>query len=193
MDAPGTYVLVDHSLSRAFNKGAIGMLKATGPVDRVLYSGKELDAVYVGTSSAEGSASAKREIELKAKIAAEIKSNPAIASLTKEVQLERGKQVYMSSCFACHLPDGKGMANVFPPLAGSDYLKADRDRAIRVVLKGLTGPVTVNGVNYNSAMPPQPLTDEQVADVMTYVTNSWGNQAPATTVDDVRRVKNETH
>ena len=107
--------------------------------------------------------------------------------------LERGKQVYMQSCFACHLPDGKGMANVFPPLAGSDYLMADRDRAIRIILKGLTGPVTVNGVNYNSAMPPQPLTDEQVADVMTYVTNTWGNEAPATTVDDVRRVKNEVH
>jgi nitrite reductase (NO-forming) len=169
VDVPGTYVLVDHSLSRAFNKGALGMLKASGPEDRVIYS------------------------ELKAKIEAEIKSNPAIANLTQEVRLERGKQVYMASCFACHLPDGKGMANVFPPLAGSDYLMADRDRAIRVVLKGLTGPVTVNGVNYNSAMPPQPLSDEQVADVLTYVTNSWGNQAEPFTVDDVRRVKNETH
>ena len=193
VDVPGTYVLVDHSLSRAFNKGALGMLKASGPEDRVIYSGKEIDAVYFGSAADEGSASAKREAELKAKIAAEIKSNPAIASLTKEVQLERGKQVYMQSCFACHLPDGKGMANVFPPLAGSDYLMADRDRAIRIILKGLTGPVTVNGVNYNSAMPPQPLTDEQVADVMTYVTNTWGNEAPATTVDDVRRVKNEVH
>lgn len=193
VDVPGTYVLVDHSLSRAFNKGALGMLKATGNEDRIIYSGKEIDAVYFGSQADEGSASARREAELKAQIEAEIRSNPAIANLTQEVRLERGKQVYMQSCFACHLPDGKGMANVFPPLAGSDYLMADRDRAIRIVLKGLTGPVTVNGVAYNSAMPPQPLTDEQVADVMTYVTNTWGNEAPATTVDDVRRVKNESH
>jgi nitrite reductase (NO-forming) len=169
------------------------MLKATGPADRVIYSGKEIDAVYFGAQADEGSASAKREAELKAKIDAEIKANPAIASLTKEVRLERGKQVYMQSCFACHLPDGKGMANVFPPLAGSDYLLADADRAIRVVLKGLTGPVTVNGTTYNSAMPPQPLTDEQIADVMTYVLNSWGNQGATITPDDVRRVKNEAH
>jgi nitrite reductase (NO-forming) len=192
VDVPGTYVLVDHSLSRAFNKGALGMLKATGPEDRVIYSGKEIDAVYFGSQADEGSASVKREAELKEKIAAEIRSNPAIAGLTKEVQFERGKQTYMQSCFACHLPDGKGMANVFPPLAGSDYLKADRDRAVRIVLKGLTGPVTVNGVTYNSAMPPQPLTDEQVADVLTFVTNSWGNSGEAYTVDDVRRVKNES-
>jgi nitrite reductase (NO-forming) len=195
MDVPGTYVMVDHSLSRAFNKGALAMLKATGAEDRVIYSGKEIDAVYFGAAADEGSASAKREAELKAKIDAEIKSNPAIAGLTKEAQMERGKQVYMGLCFACHLPDGKGMPNVFPPLAASDYLMADRDRAIRIVLKGLIGPVTVNGTTYNSAMPPQEaaLNEQQVADVMTFVTNSWGNSAPATTVDDVRRVKNETH
>ncbi len=192
VDAPGTYVLVDHALSRAFNKGTIGMLKADGAEDRVVYSGKEIDAVYFGSQAPGGDASARREAELKAKIQAEIKSNPAIAGLTQEVRMERGKQVYMQSCFACHLPDGKGMANVFPPLAGSDYLMADRDRAIRVILKGLTGPVTVNGVTYNSAMPAQPLTDEQVADVMTYVTNSWGNKAEPTSVDDVRRVKSDT-
>ncbi|AOS43325.1 Copper-containing nitrite reductase precursor [Lacunisphaera limnophila] len=193
LDVPGTYVLVDHSLSRAFNKGALGMLKASGPEDRVIYSGKEIDAVYFGSQAEAGTDSSKREAELKEKIAAEMRANPAIAGLTKEVQFERGKQTYMASCFACHLPDGKGMANVFPPLAGSDFLKADRDRAIRIVLKGLTGPVTVNGVAYNSAMPPQPLTDEQVADVLTFVTNSWGNAGEPYTVDDVRRVKNEAH
>ncbi|MFZ5496890.1 MAG: copper-containing nitrite reductase [Verrucomicrobiota bacterium] len=194
VDVPGTYVLVDHSLSRAFNKGALGMLKATGPEDRVIYSGKEIDAVYFGAQADEGSASARREAELQAKIEAEIKANPAIAGLTKEVQMERGKQTYMGLCFACHLPDGKGMPNVFPPLAGSDFLMADRDRAIRIILKGLTGPVTVNGVTYNSAMPPQEaaLSEQQVADVLTFVTNSWGNSAPATTVDDVRRVKSES-
>jgi nitrite reductase (NO-forming) len=192
VDVPGTYVLVDHSLSRAFNKGALGMLKATGAEDRVIYSGKEIDAVYFGSQANEGSASARREAELKTQIETEIKANPAIANLTKEVRLERGKQVYMATCFACHLPDGKGLPNVFPPLAGSDYLMADRDRAIRVVLKGLTGPVTVNGLNYNSVMPALPLNDEQIADVLTYVTNSWGNSAAPVTVDEVRRVRSDT-
>jgi nitrite reductase (NO-forming) len=195
LDVPGTFILVDHSLSRAFNKGALGMLKATGPESRVIYSGKEVDAVYIGSQASEGSDAEKREAELKARIATEMKANPAIAGLTRDVQVERGKRVYMQLCFACHMPDGKGMANVFPPLAGSDYMLADRDRAIRTVLRGLTGPVTVNGVTYNSAMPPQSdaLTEQQVADVLTYVFNSWGNKGDAFTVDDVRRVKNEAH
>jgi nitrite reductase (NO-forming) len=193
VDVPGTYVMVDHSLSRAFNKGALGMLKVTGAEDRVVYSGKEVDAVYLGSQAEAGSESVKREAVLQQKIQQEMKANPAIAGLTKEVQIEKGKQVYMQVCFACHMPDGKGMPNVFPPLAKSDYLMADRDRAVRVVLKGLTGPVTVNGATYNSAMPPQEaaLSEQQIADVLTYSTNSWGNSAQPFTVDDVRRVKGQ--
>ncbi len=193
VNVPGTYVLVDHSLSRAFNKGALGMLKATGAEDRIVYSGKEIDAVYFGAQAEAGSEAAKREAEIKAAIAAEMKANPAIADLTMQARLVRGGQVYMQTCFACHLPDGKGIPNVFPPLASSDYLLADRDRAITTVLKGLTGPVTVNGVTYNSAMPPQEalLGEQQVADVLTYVLNSWGNKGGEVSVDDVRRVKSE--
>ena len=69
------------------------------------------------------------------------------------------------------------MAGIFPPLAGSDYLLADRERAIRVILKGLTGPIVVNGVKIDSAMPPQEatLTDAQVADVVNYVRSHFGN------------------
>jgi nitrite reductase (NO-forming) len=193
VDVPGTYVLVDHSLSRAFNKGALGMLKVTGPEDRVVYSGKEIDAVYLGAQSDEGTEAARREAEIAARIAAEMKANPAIAGLTKEAQFERGKQVYMGLCFACHLPDGKGMPAVFPPLAGSDYMLADRDRAIRIVLKGLTGPVTVNGATFNSAMPGQAdqLNDQQVADVLTYVFNAWGNSGDAFNADQVKVIRTE--
>jgi nitrite reductase (NO-forming) len=194
VDVPGTFILVDHSLTRAFNKGALGMLKVDGPANRVIYSGKEIDAVYIGSQADAGSASSKREAELKAKIAAEIKSNPAIAGLTKEMQVEKGKQVYMSLCFACHQPDGKGLPPAFPPLAGSDYLMADRDRAIRIVLKGMTGPLVVNGTKYDSAMPPQEavLTDAQVADVLTYITNTWGNKGAAFTTDQVKAMRNQT-
>ncbi len=193
VEVPGTFILVDHSLSRAFNKGAIGMLKVSGAADRVVYSGKEVDAVYLGSAAEAGSVAAKRQDELEQKIAAEIKANPAIAGLAKEVRIEKGKQVYMQNCFACHLPSGEGMAGVFPPLAKSDFLQADRERAIRIVLKGLSGPVTVNGQTYNGVMPPQGevLNPEQIADVLTYVTNSWGNSAEPFTVDEVRKVKGE--
>ena len=193
VNVSGTYILVDHSISRAFNKGALGMLKVSGPEDRVIYSGKEIDAVYLGSQADEGSASAKREAELKQRIAAEIKSNPAIAGLNKEMQMEKGKQVYMGLCFACHQPDGRGLPNVFPPLAGSDFLQADHERAIHIVLKGLSGPVTVNGTTITSAMPPQEavLTDAQVADVLTYVLNSWGNHGDAVTADQVKAVRSQ--
>ena len=195
VDVPGTFILVDHSLTRAFNKGALGMLKVAGEGNRVIYSGKEIDAVYLGAQAEAGSDSAKREAELKRQIAAEIKSNPAIAGLTKEMQAEKGKQVYMGLCFACHQPDGKGLPMAFPPLAGSDFLLADRDRAVRIVLKGLTGPVTVNGQTINSAMPPQEavLTDQQVADVLTYVYNAWGNKGDAFTADQVKALRNQNH
>ncbi|PTY05953.1 nitrite reductase, copper-containing [Opitutaceae bacterium EW11] len=191
VNVPGTYVMVDHSLSRAFNKGALGMLKVDGPANRVIYSGKEVDEVYLGSQAPAGSESAKREAELQVKIQREISANPVIAGLTKEAQIERGKQVFMGVCFACHQPDGKGLPGVYPPLAKSDFLMADRDRATRIVLKGLTGPVTVNGKTFNSVMPPQEsvLTEQQVADVLTFVVNSWGNSGEAFKVDDVRRVK----
>ena len=122
-------------------------------------------------------------------------SVPTPRGPAKDLRSERGRDVYLGLCFACHLPDGKGVAGVFPPLAASDYLMADCDRAAHTVLKGLIGPIKVNGVEYNSAMPPleATLTEQQVADVLTYVTNEWGNKAEPYTVDDVRRVKNESH
>lgn len=195
VDVPGTLVLVDHSLSRAFNKGALGMLKVSGPENRVIYSGKEIDAMYLGAQAEAGSDSMKRETELKEKIAAEIKSNPAITELRKEVQIEKGKQVYMGLCVACHQADGKGLQPAFPPLAAADYMLADRERAIRVVLKGMSGPVTVNGKKYDSAMPPQEavLTDQQVADVLTYAFNAWGNTGDAFTRDQVKVIRNESN
>ena len=189
---PGTFVLVDHSITRAFNKGALGMLKVNGPRNRAIYSGKEIDAVYLGAQADAGSESAKREAELKDQLAAEIKANPAIAGLTKEAQIEKGKQVYMGLCFACHQPDGKGLPGIFPPLAGSDFLKADKERAIRIVLKGLSGPVTINGQTFNNLMPPQDFADSQLADALTYVMNSWGNAFGSVTTDEVKQIRSQT-
>jgi nitrite reductase (NO-forming) len=191
VDVPGTFILVDHSLSRAFNKGALGMLKVTGPENRVLYSGKEIDEVYIGQQSAAGSAASTREAQLVVQKAEAIARNPEIANITKEIQLERGKKVFLTACFACHMAEGQGLPGVFPPLAGSDYLKADKLRAVRTVLKGLTGPITVNGKPYNNMMPPQEFTDDQVADALTYVMNSWGNDYGSVSAEEVKRVRRD--
>ena len=191
VEVPGTLVLVDHSLSRAFNKGAIGMIKVSGPETPVIYSGKEVDEVYIGDSSDAGAAAGRREAALVAKRAEVIASNVEIGNITREIQMERGKKVYLTSCFACHTATGEGLPGIFPPLAKSDYLQADKSRAVRNVTKGLSGPITVNGKAYNNIMPPQMLDDDQVANVLTYVMNSWGNEFGVVTRDDVKRARAE--
>ena len=105
--------------------------------------------------------------------------------------MERGKKAFLTSCFACHLANGEGLPAVFPPLAGSDYLKADKDRAIKTVIKGLSGPITVNGKPYNNLMPPHDFSDEQTADVLTYVMNTWGNDFGSVSTTDVKRVRGD--
>lgn len=91
--------------------------------------------------------------------------------------MEAGKGVYNGICMACHLGEGQGIAGVFPPLAKSDYLMEDTDRAIKTLIKGMSGEVTVNGTKYNQVMPPTGLDDQDIADVLNYVMNSWGNKA----------------
>ncbi len=101
--------------------------------------------------------------------------------------VKRGQAVYTTTCVSCHQLNGAGVPGVFPPLAKSDYLMSDAKRAIRTVLHGLEGEITVNGEPYNQQMPSQShLTDEQVADVLNYVRNTWGNQGPAVTPEQVK-------
>jgi nitrite reductase (NO-forming) len=95
----------------------------------------------------------------------------------------------MMACFACHQPDGRGLPGIFPPLAGSDFLKADRQRAIGIPLRGLTGTVVVNGKTYNSIMPPQAFSDRQLADALTYVMNSWGNDYGTVSTEEVAKAR----
>ena len=192
VEVPGTYVLVDHALFRAFNKGALGMLKVEGPQNQLVYSGKEVDAVYLG-KAAEGSDAEKKLTALKAEVAQEIKSNPKIAGLTKEIQIQKGKAVYLQTCFVCHQPEGQGVPAQIPPLAKSDFLSAkDKDNIIRGVVAGRTGPITVNGKPYNGTMIPLAyLNDEQIANVLTYVCNSWGNTGDAISVQDVAKIRQE--
>jgi mono/diheme cytochrome c family protein len=86
-----------------------------------------------------------------------------------------GKEIYQEFCMTCHLANGKGSETV-PPLAGSDWLQTKRKESIHAVKFGQSGPIKVNGKNYNNTMPPMGLTDEEVADVMNYVMHSWGNK-----------------
>ncbi len=175
LQVPGTFVLVDHSIFRAFNKGALGLLKVEGPPDVVVYSGKEIDEVYLGDQSDEGSA---------------LKRAPDAEGDGLEAQMKRGQATYLGICSTCHQKDGKGLAGVFPPLENSDYMMADQERSIRLVLAGLTGPIKVNGKDYNGVMPPLAnLTDHEVADVLTYARNSFGNKGDAVKDAEVAKVR----
>ncbi|WP_341836184.1 c-type cytochrome [Chitinophaga pollutisoli] len=111
------------------------------------------------------------------------------APVTVEARIANGKAIYTKTCQACHQENGAGIPNAFPPLAKSDYLNEDVNRAIQIVLHGKTGEVTVNGVTYNSAMPAQTLSHQEVADVLTYVYNSWGNKAQEVTAEMVDAAK----
>ena len=81
---------------------------------------------------------------------------------------------------------------MFPPLAKSDFLMADKSRAITAIIKGLSGPIKVNDKDFNGVMPPVAINDEQVAQVLTYVRNEWGNTGDIVTVDEVRKVRAES-
>jgi nitrite reductase (NO-forming) len=192
-EVPGTYVLVDHSLFRAFNKGALGMLKVDGPPNLLAYSGKEVDAVYLGKAAEAGSDAEKRVMALKAEVAHEISTNPKIAGLTKEIQVQKGKSVYMQTCFVCHQTEGQGVPGQIPPLAKSDFLAGmSKEDYIRGVLLGRTGKITVNGKDYNGIMIPiNYLSDEQIANVLTYVRNSFGNSGDAVSIQEVAQIRQQ--
>lgn len=98
--------------------------------------------------------------------------------LSKELasSIERGSEIYTDFCISCHLPNGEGIPKAFPPLAGSDYLKNNRELSIKAIKYGQQGNLTVNGVTYNNVMAPMGLSDDEVADVMNYITNTWDNK-----------------
>jgi len=176
---PGSYVLVDHSIFRAFNKGALAILKVEGPEDKSIYSGKELDAVYLGDRS---------QPNLSAVSAAARAASGGVLTVTDQV--EAGKALFQGTCSVCHQPNGAGMEGVFPPLAGSDFLAANPRQAIPILLQGRKGKITVNGKTYDSVMPPMSqLNDDEVANILTYVLNSWGNPGGRIDMEEVRKVR----
>jgi nitrite reductase (NO-forming)/hydroxylamine reductase len=123
---------------------------------------------------------------------AEHKAEMKAGSTDLASQVAAGEKVYQTYCTACHQPNGQGLAGAFPPLAGSDYLLADKNRAISTVVNGLSGEITVNGVKYNAVMPNLSyLKDEQIANVVTYVMNSWGNEGYQVSAAEVAAVRND--
>lgn len=99
-----------------------------------------------------------------------------------------GQDIYARACASCHMGSGDGIANVYPPLAKSDYL-ADREKTILQVIKGSSGPMVVNGKQYNNVMPPQQLNDEEVAAVLTYIYTNMGNAGNVVTSAEVKAVR----
>ncbi len=100
--------------------------------------------------------------------------------------ITRGKEVYETQCVTCHMDHGQGIESVYPPLAKSDYLMADKKRSIVQVLYGVSGEIKVNGVTYDGAMSGFDLNDQEVSDVLNYVRNSFGNKGPAVTPNEVK-------
>ncbi|MGZ3803558.1 MAG: copper-containing nitrite reductase [Pseudobdellovibrionaceae bacterium] len=175
LDNPSTYILVDHAIFRAFNKGALGMLKVQGDKDPMIYTGKQSDTVYLP----EGGATQKMP---------EVKAPEKILAKNMEERIQAGQVVFKHNCAACHQVDGQGLKGAFPPLAKSDFIP-NRKAIIKTVLEGRQGKITVNGVEYNGVMPSLGLDDEDIANVLTYVTNSWGNKAPEILPSEVKSLR----
>ncbi|MAL85256.1 MAG: hypothetical protein CMI23_02730 [Opitutae bacterium] len=132
--------------------------------------------------------------------AIEVDSNATQLPSWLAEQISSGKEIYMKAapggglCFTCHQPNGQGLAGQFPPLAGSDWVLGDKERLIKITMHGLMGEIEVNGVKYNNVMappgiPPGSLTNQQIADVLTYIRNDWGNSASSISKEEVKTIR----
>jgi mono/diheme cytochrome c family protein len=121
------------------------------------------------------------------KPAAKATTDPAMAA-----SITRGAVVYKNVCITCHQADGGGVPNMNPPLIKTQYVLGDKARLAHIVLAGLAEPIEIDGDEYKQHMPAQGyLTDQQVADVLTYVRNNFGNKASAVQVAEVKAVRDK--
>lgn len=121
-------------------------------------------------------------------VASDAPADPAGAG---GVDLQRGGELYAGRCAACHQATGLGLPGLAPPIDGTQWATGDPDRMVKIVLHGLAGPITVKGVEWNSAMPPwgPSMTDDEISAVISYVRTSWSNDASHVTTADVTRVR----
>lgn len=127
---------------------------------------------------------------------ADLRATPAVVRSTERkfaadpAVHERGKEIYATTCIACHQPDGKGLAAAFPPIDGSDWLTGDPSVPVRILLHGLMGPVKVLGQDFNSVMPSHAtLDDGKISDILTYVRQNWSNDAAPVTAAEVKALR----
>ena len=177
---PGTFNIVDHSIFRAFNQGALAQLVVTGQADKNIYSGKIADQFYYPPVPADAGKKDKPAIE-------PTMPEPSFADRFKD-----GHTLFESNCSGCHQSTGLGVPGSFPPLAKSDFLMGRQDKGIGVLLHGINNePITVNGKNFKGVMPQLSLTDDQVASILTYVRNSWGNKSAQVKEGDVKKLRGQ--
>jgi nitrite reductase (NO-forming) len=171
---PGNLTIVDHSLTRAFNKGAVGLLTVSGEARPDIYS--------------QGVKTPLSEVAPVAPVA------KAAEPVSGDTRLARGKSVFERVCAACHLPDGSGVAGAFPPLANSDFFQERPYEMANIVLHGRSGELVVNGQHYNGVMPAQDLNDDDIAAVINYINVELNKGKPVLTpamVKDMRLIKQQ--
>lgn len=176
-ETPGSLTLVDHSIFRAFNKGALAQIKVSGKEDHTIFSGKQKDMVYQPEGSAVQSIT-------------KAKSPGVIPEKSMADRMKSGMILYEANCAACHQKNGEGLTGAFPPLAKSDYMMALKDKGVSIPLHGLSGKIKVNGVEYDGIMPQIQLSNDEIASIMTYVRNSWGNKGDLVTAAEVEKSRN---
>jgi len=173
-EVASTLNLVDHSIFRTFNKGALAQIEVKGNLNKDIFTGNEFTKVYM----LEGAAMQEHSKTVK---------TPTVLDMAGS--MKQGARLYTQNCMSCHQSKGEGVAQAFPPLAISDYLMADKKRAINILLHGLEGNIKVNGQTYNSIMPKLTLNDEEIANILTYVRNSWGNKGDQVLANEVKALR----
>ncbi|MCL5020901.1 MAG: copper-containing nitrite reductase [Bacteroidetes bacterium] len=190
-EVPGTYTFVDHSIFRAFNKGAMGQIIVSGSPSPELFSGKQEDEIYLGGQSA---AQEPSYGDMNGGHEPQETAAPGTARNSQQVSMtgdpgDTGEHIFGRTCIACHQANAKGIPRVFPPLSGSDFLRSNKYRAIDFVMHGHSGRLVVNGTTFNNTMPPQPLNDNQISNVLTYVRTHFGNSMSPVTVREVEMIR----
>ena len=178
-DAKGTLYKITYN--KAAKNTAVNKTSSTTGSNTAMTSTKASSTKTVTKKSSSSNA---------AKASAAVTTTPAKTTvMNTKGNLAAGKTVYMQTCVTCHQPDGGGVMNMNPPIVKSSYVQGDKKRLVNIILKGMSRQ-EINGETYSGVMPSfAHLTDKQVADVTTYVRQSFGNKAGAVTTDDVKKTR----
>ena len=149
--------------------------------------------LYTPSVAAAQSKTTSKKSAVKTATTSSAKPATTAAAAAKE-KLPDGKQVFSTTCAACHQVTGEGVAGVYPPLAGSEWVNGDEAKVVRILLHGVTGPIEVAGETFNSMMPPwgATLKDADIAAVLTYVRSQWGNKGAPITAAKVASIRAAT-